>query len=105
MIKQILVCFHNTYIGLLVPKKRGTGFLKVPFGHHAGVLSQVERDIDFDIFGLENELEVRTGYVPIENQEEYIQRVIKPISETLGFPYRIVLRDEYFKYLGSKCNP
>lgn len=96
MTKELLVHFRQTYVAVLVPKKRGEGFLKIPLGHHNCPLSQVERDVGYDIFGLEGELEIQTGYISSEDYEELKENVIKPIAECLQLPYRVIDQDEYF---------
>lgn len=98
MSKTILVCFHKEYIGVLIPKKRGNGFLRVPLGHHNCPLSELERDIGFDIYGTEGSLTVMTGCIHEDQYAELTERVILPISQLLGFPYRIVEKDEYFEH-------
>lgn len=95
--RVILACFHESYLGVLIPKKRGNGYLKMPLGHHTCPLAELERDIGFDIYGLSGELEVMTGFITDARHKELEDRVLKPISELLGFPYRIVDRFEYFQ--------
>lgn len=98
MTKTILACFHEEYIGLLIPKKRGEGFLRVPLGHHNCPLSELERDIGIDIYGTQGSLTVMTGYIHEDQYPELTERVILPISQLLEYPFRIVGKDEYFKH-------
>lgn len=105
--RVILAYFYQSYLGVLIPKKRGNGYLKVPLGHHACPLAELEREIEFDIYGLSGELEVMTGFITDARHKELEDRVLKPISELLGYSYRIVDRFEYFQNfpIGNKSTP
>lgn len=98
MKKELLVLFRSKSIGILVPKQRGEGFLKVPLGHHNCPLSQLARDIGYDIFGLDGELEIQTGYIEQADYAKMQAEVIQPISELTGFAYRVVQPEEYYSH-------
>lgn len=49
-------------IGVLVPKRRGVGFLAVPLGHHPDPgLDRISTEFGADIFGLDGCLDIMTG--------------------------------------------
>lgn len=93
--KEILACFFTRELSLLIPKKRGTGFLLVPLGHHACPLSEL--NIPYDIFGLDGSLDIQTGYIDRERRSLLEKEAIVPIAGLLGFPYRIVSENEFFE--------
>lgn len=93
--KELLYIFRERSIHILVPKKRGEGFLRTPIGHHRSPLSDLSYKIGFDMFGLDAEIFVDTGYVWEDKKPQLVERVLKPISELLGFPYREISHTEF----------
>lgn len=58
----LLYCWMWARMEVLVPKKRGSGYLKVPFGHHADdELGHLETVAECDIFGLDGALSFECG--------------------------------------------
>ncbi|MGQ1270003.1 hypothetical protein ACT4XR_19890 (plasmid) [Acinetobacter baumannii] len=95
--KVILVFFGTKDINLLIPKKRGKGYLKQPIGHFNCPLSTLSRDIGYDFFGLDGFLKVQTGY--INDKEEITHQVVIPISEFYGYKWREVDTNTFFDIL------
>lgn len=96
--KILLVYFSVESIDILVPKKRGEGFLKVPLGHHACALSGFTNEhIPFDVFGIDGMLSVRTGRMS-QRHDELEESVVKPLSAFYGYPYKIVSHEEFWSH-------
>jgi hypothetical protein len=96
---SILVCFFVGRVELLIPKKRGHGFLKVPLGHHYNGLARVCANLGYDAYGLDGSLEIEIGSshsIADKNRPEFLRRVVRPIARHLGFPFRVVEQDEYW---------
>lgn len=90
--KELLVLANPSrgIVMILVPKKRGTGFLKAPFGHHQGPLSKVEAEIGFDLWGLDGSLDVQTGSFAHEDKDELLARIMPPLEAHYGMGWREV---------------
>lgn len=85
-------------ISILVPKKRGTGYLKTPFYHQPTDLSEVEAEIGYDLWGLDGSLDVQLGgRYRGKATEEQIERVMPPICAYYGMDYRVVSDDEFWQ--------
>ncbi|ARK07519.1 hypothetical protein LAV_00144 [Sphingobium phage Lacusarx] len=67
-------------VSILVPKRRGVGFLKSPLGHHNGPLHSISYDIGFDIYGLDGSLDIQTGSLYRFDIPELLARIIPPIA-------------------------
>lgn len=94
--KELLYIFRERGIHILVPKKRGEGFLRTPIGHHQSPLSHLAYKIGYDLFGLDGEIFVDSGYIGKDDKPRMIERVLEPISQLLGFPHREISRQEYY---------
>lgn len=49
-------------IKILIPKKKGIGFLKTPIGHH---VSKLISELGYDCFGLDGYVNIPVRYMPI----------------------------------------
>lgn len=96
VVKEILVCFFMMRIDMLIPKVRGTGFRKVPLGHHDCPLSRMAYKIGYDLWGLDGALEIDTGHISRDAHEGLMEDVVSPIAEHLGLPWRVVSETEYW---------
>lgn len=56
--RELLALIQDPNLYVLVPKRRGRGFLKTPLGHHATALGQLETKIGADIVGLDGHLAI-----------------------------------------------
>lgn len=90
--KELLVYVRGdaTQIMILVPRKRGEGFAKMPFGHHSTALSQIESEIGYDIFGLDGSLNIQTGYFRLDKKKELLALIMPPLCKHYGIGYREV---------------
>jgi hypothetical protein len=97
--KIILVYFGNKDVNMLIPKKRGHGYLKQPIGHHNCPLADLSRDIGYDFFGLDGYLEVPNRL----NKDKNIltQQVVIPVSNFYGYRWQEVGIDTFFETLRS----
>lgn len=98
--KEILVCFLSGRVEMLIPKKRGEGFLKVPLGHHHNGLSKVAMTLSYDVFGLDGALEIvlprSQAYIMPKDQTVFLKTNVEPLTNYLGFPYRVVSSGEFW---------
>jgi hypothetical protein len=95
--KELLVYIATLSVEILVPKKRGQGFLKMPLGHYACPLSELSHKIGYDLTGLDGSLDVEARYVGISiDTETFIAQAIVPISEFYQMPFRIVGAKEFW---------
>lgn len=46
--------------------------------------------IGYGITGLDGALEIETGYIFRDNYEQLIAKVVRPIAQHLGMPWRVV---------------
>lgn len=99
-IKEMLVAFFLGRVEVLIPKKRGEGFLKMPVGHHDNAISRfMRRNTSFDVSGLDGSLEIEIGQyhsIPRDKEQDFVRRNIQPLAEHLGFKVRIVSCTEYW---------
>lgn len=96
---EILVAFFVGRVDMLIPKKRGGGFLKVPLGHHHNGLSRVAMNTQYDVTGLDGALEIEIGRchsIMEKDRPEFLKRSVEPLANYLGFPYRVVDHNEYW---------
>lgn len=69
--RTLLYCWVSNGLSVLVPKRRGTGYLKVPYGHHHNdALTSIANEVGCDMIGLDGEL----AFDGIEVQRLYVVR-------------------------------
>lgn len=94
--KEILFAFFDRSIEMLIPKKRGVGFQKMPIGHHHSPLAAFISELGYDAYGLDGSISVQTGFIRHADEARWIERVVRPIAEHIGFPCRQVHGGEYW---------
>lgn len=94
---EILVMFSQRSIDMLIPKKRGTGFLKTPLGHHHCPLADMQYEIGFDLWGFDGSLTIMTGWIEKKDYDNLIEVAVRPIAVHLGFPWRVVTTNEFWE--------
>jgi hypothetical protein len=58
--RELLYCWVAGGFAVLVPKMRGDGFLKVPYGHHVDAgLDRIGDKVQCDVTGLDGALDFR----------------------------------------------
>lgn len=89
MTKEILYTHNSEELMLLIPKKRGSGFLRVPAGHHASKVTRFFYDLTgCDVFGLDGWLGVRWYLYDEPLQQRFIESYMPKIERFYGFPSR-----------------
>ena len=104
--KEMLVCKLEGRVEVLIPKRRGAGFLKAPLGHHMNPLAELGHKFEFDFMGLDGALEIYGGCMSSLRAEEFevvLSQVIPAISALNGFPFRVVGRDEFYEQYQSNA--
>lgn len=94
--RWLLVLVNERAVNVLVPKQRGEGFLKVPFGHNRGPLSAVEAEIGFDMSGLDGDLFIETGHT-YGRREDLLKRIMPPLAAHYKLPWREVDKEEFYR--------
>ena len=99
--KELLYFWMSTTLEVLVPKKVGSGFLKVPYGHHRNAaFSQIERAADCDIFGLDGSLSFQCGIAVAcheEGRRNFEAKVMPELERHYGWPAREVTSTEFWE--------
>jgi hypothetical protein len=82
---KLIYCFGGRSLDVLIPKKRGTGYLRQPVGHHTNELSKfVSNELHCDCVGLDGYLSLEVGRIPPGEWEKAKEDYIKPLAEFLG---------------------
>lgn len=99
--KELLYCWFPTRLDVLVPKRRGNGFVKVPWGHHQDPgLTDIERAAGCDVFGLDGCLMFECGIrvATYEASRKAFEDVVLPaLQRHYGWPCRKVTSSEYWR--------
>ena len=73
-------------LNVAIPKRKGGGYLKVPFGHHPNSkLSAIEVSERVDMCGLDGYLELSYGYTRLERRKQITARVLPQLAKIFGF--------------------
>ncbi|MBX6653799.1 hypothetical protein ISF12_11145 [Pseudomonas aeruginosa] len=90
-VKELLYVQFSGRFEILVPKVRGTGYLKTPLGHHANDLSALGSDLGFDLMGLDGALEVHgPGMSSLSRRD--VERVMLELIPALVRHYKMPAR-------------
>lgn len=72
-------------LNVLIPKRRGEGYLAVPYGHHAvAALGQIEAEEGIDMCGLDGYLELDYRRCSDE-RDAIVARVMPKLAKHFGF--------------------
>ena len=99
MTKEILWMYQNRSIVALIPKRRGDGYLRKPYGHHRiSGLEDIRNEIGMvDLFGLEGHLEICVDKADYEDANfKFGNKVVSHFSDYYGFPCRRVEHNEFW---------
>ena len=82
---KLLFCWVAEGLHVLVPKRRGTGFLSVPYGHHTDKgLDAIAALANCDLYGLDGALNFDCGWDICHGQkgtqDAFIERIRKPLE-------------------------
>jgi hypothetical protein len=98
--RELIGCWHSTRFSVLVPRKRGKGFRRVPLGHHHDPkLDAVEEAANCNLFGLDGALEFECGgsiATYADRRAEFLRRVQPALEATYGVALRLVEQAEYW---------
>ena len=99
--KELLFCWVSQALQVLVPKKRGRGFLRVPYGHHYDrVLTKIANDAGVDVFGLDGALEFQCPGAIYHGEaaarKAFVEEVIPPLERYYGWPSREIKPAEFW---------
>jgi hypothetical protein len=86
----------GTSVMFLIPKKKGTGFLKVPVGHHVNSLSRFITDLGYDCDGLDGYLNVWTGST--YGKDEEVAKLVSDVAELYSLETIQVSGDSILNY-------
>ncbi|ENI4487358.1 hypothetical protein ABXZ88_003230 [Vibrio fluvialis] len=100
--KELLWMYLNDGIDVLVPKKRGLGYLRQPYGHHSNPLLddavwRVKGCEQIDIFGLDGNLTLRVNQYEFDDPKRILATALMDsLSTYYGWPHREVTPKEYW---------
>jgi hypothetical protein len=73
-------------LSVLIPKRRGTGYLRYPLGHHrVEKLADIEYDEGIDLCGIDGYLQLEYGYRKPDERREIEARVMPKLAAHFGF--------------------
>ncbi|MDR9839672.1 MULTISPECIES: hypothetical protein [Herbaspirillum] len=101
-VKELLCCWVAGQFCVLVPKRRGSGFLRVPYGHHFDEgLDDIASTVSCDVFGLDGMLEFECGGSTYHDQvarERFFKQVVPRLETHYGVLAREVSQSEFWRY-------
>lgn len=87
MLKMIACFALHKGLQIKVPKRRGSGFLKTPCGHHH---EPWMHDIGYDVDGLDGMLDIDCGYVKYEDRKAMANKIMPLIQKRFKFDWVLV---------------
>lgn len=86
MTGSAILMWDTSGLCIAVPKKRGHGYLKVPYGHHAVArLNRIATAEGVDMDGLDGYLNLGYGYTDTDERAAIVHRVLPQIAAHYGF--------------------
>lgn len=90
VVKKLLFCWVAQNLNVLVPKKRGEGFLQVPYGHHYNMaLTDIADSASVDVTGLDGALTFECGgkvfHGGADARKAFAAKVIPKLENHYGF--------------------
>ena len=103
--RQLLYCWITNGFNVLVPKLRGKGYLRAPYGHHNDPgLNAIASVASCDIYGLDGSLEFVCGgdvfHGGNAKRENFSAVIVPRLEQHYGISAREIGRDEYWE-----CHP
>lgn len=100
--KELLYCWTANGFNVLVPKRRGSGFLKAPYGHHADKgLDAIATAARCDVFGLDGALEFECKGAVFHGGKavrgEFTATVVPRLEAHYGLTAREVSESEFWR--------
>lgn len=73
-------------LSILIPNKKGTKYLKVPYGHHpVESLKNIEVQFNIDVFGLDGYLSFEFGYIDTHKRLAIVNEIMPILMKHYGF--------------------
>lgn len=98
--KELLYCWMSTTLEVLVPKRRGDGFVRTPLGHHHDDgLADIERLAGCDLFGLDGALsfDARRDATYEEKRAAFVARVLPALERHYCWSSREISRQQFWE--------
>lgn len=102
--REILLWWGSNQLSALVPKRRGAGFLKVPYGHHHDpALEAIAQEAGCDLVGLDGSLDFQCG-APIYHggdavRQAFLARIVPALEAHYAATCREVNAAEFWSHL------
>lgn len=100
--KELLYCWISKQFSVLVPKKRGDGYLRAPYGHHhIEELTHIAYAVGYDVCGLDGELTFEVAgslyHGSQSNRKAFTSRLMPLLEAYYGFPSREIFAAEFWQ--------
>lgn len=99
---KLLYCWVFECFAVLVPKQRGYGYLRIPYGHHNNKsLNAIGDLVACDIFGLDGHLEFQCSgaifHGPAKGRADFADRVVAALEKYYGMTAREITEPEFWR--------
>lgn len=96
--KELLYSWVANGFNVLVPKQRGEGFLKVPYGHHIKKGLDAAADAgNCDVYGLDGVLEFNWFTFDAGKRAAFVSAVVPLLEAHYGWPAREIDQYEFWR--------
>lgn len=100
--KELLYCWVAGQFSVLVPKKKGSGYLKSPYGHHyIEELTAIADKMRCDVWGLDGALDFRVSsalfYGKENERREFAGKLMPMLEHYYGLPSREIGGAEFWR--------
>jgi hypothetical protein len=100
--KELLYCWVAGGFSVLVPKKKGEGYLKVPYGHHyIDELTAIADKMRSDVWGLDGALDFHVRgalfHGPESGRVAFSEAIMPLLERYYGFPSREIVVAEFWQ--------
>lgn len=100
--KELLYCWVAQGLSVLVPKRRGEGFLKAPYGHHVDTeLDRIGDKVQCDVTGLDGALEFCCSGLIYHGgktaRKQFSDVVVPALASHYGISAREITTQEFWR--------
>lgn len=103
MNKKLIWSYYSKGVNILIPKQRGTGYIKYPIYHNVNALSQwIDDNIKWKgsqiatVSGLDGYVNFKLDYVEHSDIPEIEKQIVQPLAmEYFGYGYEYVEHDKF----------
>lgn len=96
MQKKLLVELDGKSVKILVPKKKGPGFLLSPLGHHPTAARDLADEIGCPVLIQDGHLELAVGHYPRLEDGQILRDYVAPVARHIGLPFTVVSEAEFW---------